>query len=266
MRLGIRLVIIGLLSGFSLSVQAQEGTLVSRSVGKLVVDDNIDLTIAIKKQDLVITQLPDKDQTRDTTSTQFRDGQSGIANRNDQYFLIYDANVFLFSDLDGDGYHHALNLTFDIDVSYESATVYAKLYLSRDGGPWLQYYTTDWFNIYGDSYSDAYEVTTELLEGYPPGYYDILIEVFSLNHADMVASQVVDSYYLGKDVMLEDLSHDEIYYYEEDNFSHGGGSFSLIWLLLIVLAVIAVRSAVAPPRNNNNKKGAPGLRSFYSPV
>ena len=266
MRLGIRLVIIGLLSGVCLSVQAQEDRLISRSAGKLVEDDSIELTTEVRKRDLVITQLPDQDQTRDTTSTQFRDGQTGTANRNDQYFLIFDANVFLLSDLDGDGYHHALNLTFDIDVSYENATVYAKLYLSRDGGPWLQYYTTDWFNIYGDSYSDAYEVTTELLEGYPPGYYDILIEVFSLNHADMVASQVVDSYYLGKDVMLEDLSHDEIYYYEEDNFSHGGGSFSLIWLLLIVLAVIAVRSAVAPPRNNNKKKGAPGLRSFYSPV
>ncbi len=244
MRTGILLIITGLLSGFSLSVQAQEGMLVSRSAGKLVQDDSIELTREVSKQDLVITQLPDKDQTRDTTSTQFRDGQTGIANRNDQYFLIYDANVFLLSDLDGDGYHHALNLTFDIDVSYESATVYAKLYLSRGGGPWLQYYTTDWFNIYGDSYSDAYEVTTELLEGYAPGYYDILIEVFSFNHADMVASQVVDSYYLGKDITLEDLSHDEIYYYEEDYYSHGGGSFSLVWLLLIVQVVIAVRSAV----------------------
>ncbi len=259
MRTGILLIITGLLSGFSLSVQAQEGMLVSRSAGKLVEDDSIELTREVSKQDLVITQLPDKDQTRDTTSTQFRDGQTGIANRNDQYFLIYDANVFLLSDLDGDGYHHALNLTFDIDVSYESATVYAKLYLSRDGGPWLQYYTTDWFNIYGDNYSDVYEVTTELLEGYPPGYYDILIEVFSLNHADMVASQVVDSYYLGKDIMLEDLSHDEIYYYEEDYYSHGGGSFSLIWLLLMVQVVIAVRSAVTPPRNNNKKIGAPGV-------
>ena len=262
MKPGILLIISGLLSGFSLSVQAQEGMLVSRSVGKLVQDDSIELTREVSNQDLVITQLPDKDQTRDTTSTQFGDGQTGIANRHDQYFLIYDANVFLLSDLDGDGYYHALNLTFDIDVSYESATVYAKLYLSRDGGPWLQYYTTDWFNIYGDSYSDAYEVTTELLEGYPPGYYDILIEVFSLNHAGMVASQVVDSYYLGKEIMLEDLSRDEIYYYQEDYYSHGGGSFSLIWLLLIVQVVIAVRSAVTPPRNNNKKKGAPGLRSL----
>ena len=244
MKSWILLITIGLLSGVSLSVQAQEGMLVSRSIGKLVLDESIELTTEVRKQDLVITEPPDQDQTRAATSSQFREGQTGIANRNDQYFLIYDANVFLLSDLDGDGFHHAINLNFDIDVSYDSATVYAKLYLSRNGEPWRQYYTTDWFNIYGDNYSDAYEVTTELLEGYAPGYYDILIEVFSLNHADMVTSQVLDSYYLGKDIMLEDLSRDEIYYYEENDYSHGAGSFSLVWLLLIVQVVIAVRGAV----------------------
>ena len=243
-RPGILLIIVGLLSGFSLSVQAQEDVLVSRSVGKLVEDESIELTTGVRKQDLVITEPPDQDQTRDTTSTRIREGRTGIANRHDQYFSIYDANVSLLSDLDGDGYHHSINLFFDVDVSDEGATVYAKLYLSRNGGPWLQYYTTDWFNIYGDNYSDAYEVTTELLEGYAPGYYDILIEVFSLNHADMVASQVLDSYYLGKDIMLEDLSRDEIYYYEEDYYSYGAGSFSLVWLLLIVQVVIAVRGTV----------------------
>jgi len=245
MRHGILLIIIGLLSGFSLSVQAKEDMLVSRSVGKLVEDDSIELSVEVQKQELVITQAADQRQARNATSTQIREGQTGIANRHDQYFSIFDASVSLLSDLDGDGFHHAINLNFDIDVSYDSATVYAKLYLSRGGGSWQQYYTTDWFNIYGDSYSDAYEVTTELLEGYAPGYYDILIEVFSLNHADMVASQVLDSYYLGKDVMLEDLSRDEIYYYEEDYYSHGAGSFSLVWLLLIVQVVIAVRGAVS---------------------
>ncbi len=94
MRLGIRLIIIGLLSGFSLTVQAEEGMLISRSVGKLVEDDSIELTTEVRKRDLVITQLPDQDQTRDTTSTQFRDGQTGIANRNDQIlFLNLDRQI-----------------------------------------------------------------------------------------------------------------------------------------------------------------------------
>ena len=240
----IRLITMGLLCGFSLSVYAQEELMVSRSAGKLAGDDSIELPTEVKNRDLVITQAPDANLSRDTTSTQSSDGQTTIANRDDQYFSIYDANVDLLFDLDGDGYHHAINVSFDVDVNYDSATIYAKLYLSRDGGLWVQYHTTDLFDIYGDDYSDRYEVTTELLEGYPSGYYDILIEVFSLNHADMVTSQVLDYHYLGKDVMLEDLGRDESYVYEEVYYSYGAGSFSLIWLLLVVQVVIAARGAV----------------------
>lgn len=244
MQATIRLITIGLLCGFSLSVYAQEDMLVSRSVGKLVGDESIELSTEVNNQEMVINRAPDADQTRETTLTQSSDGETTFANRYDQYFLIYDANVDLLSDLDGDGYHHALNVSFDVDVNYDGATVYAKLYLSRNGGPWSQYHTTALFNIYGDDYGDAYEVTTELEAGYAPGYYDILIEVFSLNHPGIVTSQVLDYYYLGKDVMLEDLSWDQDYYYEEVYYAYGVGSFSLIWLLVIFQVVIAARSAI----------------------
>ena len=239
-----RLILTGLLCATSLSVYAEQDMLVSRSAGKLVQDDSIVLTTEVKKKDLVVNQAPDQQQSRSTTATQSDDGQTTTPNRDDQFFSIYDAHVALLSDLDSDGFHHAFNVFFDVDVSHSSATIYAKLYLSRDGGPWSQYHTTDLFSIYGDDYSDAYEVTTELLEGYPPGYYDVLIEVFSLNHPGMVTSQILDYYYLGKDVMLEDLSRDESYYYEEVSYSYGVGSFSLIWLLLIVQVVTAARSAI----------------------
>jgi hypothetical protein len=238
-----RLILTGLLCLTSLSVYAEQDAQVSRSVGKLVQDDSIELITKVKTQELVVIQAPSRDQSRETTATQSSGVETIIANRNDQLFSIYDANVSLLSDLDGDGFHHAINVSFDVDVSYDIATVYAKLYLSRDGGPWSQYHTTDLFEIYGDNYSDAYEVTTELIDGYPPGYYDVLIEVFSLNHAGIVTSQILDYYYLGKDVMLEDLSRDEGYYYEEVSYSHGAGSFSMIWLLLIVQVVTAARSA-----------------------
>lgn len=243
MKTSTQLMITGLLCVTSLSLYAEQDMLVSRSAGKLVGDDSIELTTEVKKQDLVINQAPGEQQTRETTTTQSNDGDTTIANRSDQYFSIYDANVSLLSDLDGDGFNHALNVSFDVDVSIDSATVYAKLYLSRDGGPWSQYHTTDLFSITGDNYSDAYEVTTELVEGYPPGYYDVLIEVFSLNYAGVVTSQVLDYYYLGKDVMLEDLSRDQGYYYEEVSYSYGAGSFSMIWLLLIFQVVTAARSA-----------------------
>ena len=227
----------------SISGYAEQNMLVTRSAGKLIQDSSIDLTAEVKRKDYTVNQAPDQTQTRSTTATQNDDGQTVIANRHDQIFSIYDANVSLLSDLDGDGFHHAINVSFDVDVSYDGAAVYAKLYLSRDGGPWSQYYTTDLFNIFSDNFSDAYEVTTELMEGYPQGYYDVLIEVFSLNHAGIVTSQVLDFSYLRKDVMLEDLSRDESYYYEEVSYSYGAGSFSMIGLLLILQMMIVIKGS-----------------------
>jgi hypothetical protein len=235
---------IGLLCISTASIYAQEEMLVSRSAGKPLQDDSIDLTLVARQGPLVFSPTPDASQTRDVNSPQGLRQQTGIANRHDQYFSIYDADVQLLADLDGDGYHHALNVYFDVDASYDNATVYVKLYLSQNGGPWSHYYTTDLFEIYADDYSDAYEVTTELVEGYSPDYYDILIEVFSLDHADMVTSLILDPYYLDKVVLLEDLGwdqRDEYYYEEEFYYYGGGGSFSMLFLLLILQVVIAAR-------------------------
>jgi hypothetical protein len=176
----------------------------------------------------------------------------------------------LLADLDGDGYHHALNVFFDVDVSFDSATVYAKLYLSREGAPWEQYFTTDLFRIHEDDFVDAYEVETELLEGYAPGYYSVLIEIYSLDHDYMVTSEVLDYHYLRKDLTIEDRYRDEPYvessseYYEEYYYSSDGGGGSLASLLiffLIIQVVIAARGSFAlSPRNDSeykNKKTTP---------
>jgi hypothetical protein len=249
MKIVNRMLATGLLFACSSVLFAQGEVLVSRSAGKLVQDDSIELSQKLKLQSLYTRPVPDLTKIDAQPEENTGDQQTGIANRHDQYFEVYSADVQLLSDLDSDGYHHALNVSFDIDVSNEGATVYVKLFLSRDGGPWSHYSTTDLFNIYSDDTGDEYEVETELLEGYPPGYYDILIEVYSLNHVDMVASQRLTPYYLGRDVMLEDLSWEgrEVYTeeYTEVTVTHGGaGSVSLFWLILVLLVAIAGRVAV----------------------
>jgi hypothetical protein len=230
------------LSGIAAPLYASEIQQASRSVGKLMLDDSVDLSQLMQQSEVQYRALPR--QAEDYASSADADNLAGIANRHDQLFEIYDADVYLGSDFDGDGYYHQIRVTFDIDVSYQEATVYAKLYLSRNGEPWSQYYTTDLFHIDGDSYADVYEVDTELVEGYQPGYYAVLIEVYSLNHAHMVASEVLDYYYLGRNVPLEDLAWDEPYddyYYEEYSVSYGAGNFSLLFFFLIIQVVIAAR-------------------------
>ena len=232
---------------FVLPASAEEIAHRSASIGK----SNNPEAIEVQNKDASRTLMEvnsDSYKSRAEVDTS-DEAQNRIANRHDQYFTIFDARVDLISDLDHDGYHHALNVSFDVDVDHDSATVYTKLYLSKDGGPWIPYFTTDLFNIYGESYSDSYEVDTELVEGYLPGYYDVLIEVYSLNHAYMVTSEVLDYYYLGRDVTLEDLSWDRPvestdYYYEEVSYSYGGGGnsdFTLLIVLILFQVVIVAR-------------------------
>ncbi len=235
-----------LLPGLYLPAFAAGEVQSSRSVGKLKLDQDTDLSQLIQQLEPVNRARPAESENyaASTVTQQF----AGVANRYDQLFEIYAANVQTISDFDGDGYHHAINVYFDVDVSYDSATVYAKLYLSREGGPWSQYFTTDLFSIHIDDVGDAYEVQTELLEGYDPGYYSVLVEVYSLDHAYMVTSEVLDYQYLGRDVMIEarnwDVPYEEVYY--EEDHSHGGGSMTtLLVFFLIIQVVIAARGALA---------------------
>ena len=251
-----------LLPGLDAPVFAVEEVQSSRSAGKLKLDQDTELSQLLQQSEPVSKARPAQSENY-TTSAEERQYE-GVANRYDQLFEIYDADVQTISDFDGDGYHHAINVYFDVDVSYDSATVYAKLYLSREGEPWGHYFTTDLFSIHIDDVDDAYEVETELLKGYEPGYYSVLIEIYSLDHAYMVASEVLDYHYLGRNVMIEDRSWEEPYeefYYEED-YSHGGGSMTtLLLFFLIIQVVIAARGALALPpvklSDNKNKNRLP---------
>ena len=227
--------------------QAEEVLQSSRSAGKLQQDRQTDLSAELERREPIVRIQPSA--AEDYASSAESRLYDGIANRHDQLFEIYSADARLISDIDGDGYHHALLVSFDVDVSYEQADVYAKLYLSREGEPWSQYFTTDLFHIHGDSEDDVYEVETELFEGYYPGNYAVLIEIYSLDHAYMVASKVLDYYTLGRDLPLESLDRDEVYeesYTEVEISGHHAGSAGwMLALFLIIQVVIAARGALA---------------------
>ncbi len=102
-------------------------------------------------------------------------------------FIVYDGFTEIYFDDDADGFFYGLDVFFDVDTDFSSAFVYAALYLSLDGGPWELYYTTDDFEINGAIADDEYLVQTELFDGYPTGYYDVLIEIYDADFGDFVA-------------------------------------------------------------------------------
>lgn len=102
-------------------------------------------------------------------------------------FWIYSADVELFADQDRDGFYSGIDLLFDADTVYGRAEVYAVVYLSEEGGPWMEYADTEDFVINGTSPNDDFTVVTELLAGYPAGDYDVLIELYDAFDNTLVA-------------------------------------------------------------------------------
>jgi hypothetical protein len=156
-------------------------------------------------------------------------------------FEIFDAWVSTEGDRDRDGYFHHVAIGFDADVNADVVeAVYAKVYLSQDGGPWFLFSTTDLFEIHADDGSDFYEIYTELVEGFAPGYYSVLIELHGLYHPGIVSERQVDHDEFGQPIALEDTGYDEPYseVVVEEHYHHAGSLNFAGLLLLTVMAAI----------------------------
>lgn len=158
------------------------------------------------------------------------------------YYRVYDAYAELVYDDDGDGHYHYFKLTFDADTDHLAADVYARLYLSLEEGPWQEYFITDVFTLIGTSGVDDYEVKTELVAGYPTGYYDVLIELYDATYDDHVASfGPFESSALSL-LPLEDIEHDDDFAVTPgpaiSSSSGGGGNLGLLSLLFLYTVMI----------------------------
>jgi len=155
-------------------------------------------------------------------------------------FSIYSATSFLHEDFDGDGYYQTFSVNFDADIySYTEnplAEVYALLYLSKNGGPWKHYFTTDTFIIEGDSDLDEYEVVTTFLSGYSSTHYDVLIDLYQVGYSDIVASISSDDSAALYALPIESAEYDEPYI--EVVEVRGGGIY---WLILVLLSILLIR-------------------------
>ncbi len=165
---------------------------------------------------------------------------SPIAQSTNVDFWFYAADVELFNDHDRDGYFHGIDLWFDADTYYAFAEVYAVVYLSKDGGPWNEYAVTDNFTLIGSSSDDDYVIVTELVSGYPPGSYDILIELFDAWDDSFLAWFGPEDTSELAFLPLEDATRDVAETTDVIVVNRGGGgSMSLVLILLLSLAAIA---------------------------
>jgi len=155
-------------------------------------------------------------------------------------FWFFHADVQLFNDDDHDGYYHGIDVLFDADTIYETADVYAVLYLSYEGGPWNEYAVTDTFRIFGATSDDEYVVVTELTSGYPRGNYDLLIDLYDTWDGRLVATLGPEDSSALSYLPLEDFNRDDPDAGDSvvvvDN---GGGALDLWTVLAGLLYVLA---------------------------
>jgi len=160
-------------------------------------------------------------------------------------FWFYEAYVTLFADSDDDGYYTGIELGFDADTVYTAADVYAVTYLSLDYGPWNEYAVTDEFTLYGASDTDRYVIETELVSGYPPGDYDILIELYDTFDGSLVASIGPEETSELSLLPLEDTTYDARAGTTNQVVINSGGGGSLSWLLLLGLTIVSAMRRTA---------------------
>ena len=158
---------------------------------------------------------------------------------------LFDASTELISDFNDDGFYHRFSVTIDADTIYETSYVYAELYLSYEGGPWNHYASSDAYHIHGDSELDIFTIETELADGFPPGYYDVRVELYDADSDELLLSYgpyddtslsalpLEDSYY-------DDLYRDVSYPVETEVIVAGHGHGSMSWWLLMAPLILVI--------------------------
>lgn len=160
--------------------------------------------------------------------------KQGFTRANNPDFWIYDAYIEFNSDPDFDGYYSYFTVEFDIDTVYSNADVYARLFLSR-GDVFEEYHTSSVFKINSDSSLDSLVIESELVSGFPPGDYELLIEVYDAYDDSLVV--IYDGY---DDADLTLLTLESSTYESSQTVvvvRESGGSFGYLMLLVVPLLI-----------------------------
>ena len=155
---------------------------------------------------------------------------------------IYNVSMDLISDLNEDGFYHRFSIAIDADTLYDSIYVYAKVYLSFEGGPWNEYASSDIYQLHRDTSADSFTIETELADGFSPGYYDIRIELYDADtdqwlltydandNPSLSALPLEDSYYDNSELAVVVPAQTDLIVSGQGSVNGGG--------LLIVAAVL----------------------------
>lgn len=170
-------------------------------------------------------------------------------------YYIYSARTELFDDFDDDGFYTYLRVTMDIDTDYFDASLFVRVFLRGSDGAWSEVFESDVFTIYGNSGFDDYVIESELYAGFPPDYYDVLVEVYDAYNSELVLEHGPREAAAFSLLPMEDLALDARNL-PPTAFSTGGGGSLDGNALLFLLALALWRGSV-----RRDRAGAVQLRA-----
>ena len=91
-------------------------------------------------------------------------------------------------------------------------------------------------SVEGSTPFDEYQVETELVTGYPPGLYDVLIEIYDADYAEYVDEFGPAQSSALALLPLEDTTYDGVEVVVTITQEHGGGG-AVSWYLLALLGL-----------------------------
>ena len=205
------------------------------SVNTLRAPGTTESTVKTMRKKIEATEKVDREAQEKQKQTQKK------LRKNDGYVWVDYATVAISGDFDDDGFYTRISLDFDVDTEYSAIDVYARLFLSLEQGPWIEYADTDNFTVttFG---GDSYYVDSDLVEGFPVGYYDVRIEVYDAADDYLLATfGPAESGELSY-IPLEDENEDSGYVNDRVVVVSDGGGGSLAgWSLLALFALAMVQ-------------------------
>jgi hypothetical protein len=153
---------------------------------------------------------------------------------NSSSYWIYDGKVAFLTDRDGDRFYSEFSVEFDADTEFLSSQVYARLYLGRDE-VFKEFHSTANFFINSDSSEDTLVVESQLVSGFAPADYEVLIELYQASTNQLVAvldgTSDADLYLLPLESQNFEQDHlDTVVVVHESGGSSGVGTIA--WLCL----------------------------------
>lgn len=203
-------------------------------------DEQIKVESRVYQFDTEIEKTP-RSNTQGTVSIQNAGSETTVVSKNrdaldsfvsDVNFWIYDSWVTLIADPDYDGYYSAFSVEFDADTVFSRVPMYAIIYLGTNGN-FDSIHETSTFVIRGEDSDDSLIIESDLLSGFPPLDYEVLIELYDAETNELVA--VTDGY-SDADlayVSLESQNYEEVYEETVVVVEEHGGAATLPLLLLL---------------------------------